>query len=488
MLGPDFSRLSVRWVRPVSSPQPPRDVDRRTLLRAGGAVAFQALLAATAGARQSSARRRFAGYGPLTAVADDRTGLPLLRLPWGFRYVSFGWQGDPLTVGGTPTPGKHDGMGVITPGPIVTLVRNHEVHGVNTSFGPPALTYDPNGGAGATRLTFDTVTGEWLTSEIGLAGTAASCAGGVTPWGSWLTCEETIAYPFQGYGRTHGWVFEVPAAGAAQPVAFEDMGRFRHEAVCVDPATSCIYETEDDRYTSGFYRFRPLVTQPAVDLAAGGTLEMLKVQGVMNADLQLVTAGQSFPVEWVPIADPRLAPQSGVGPFGSNDGQTTEASGPFVQGDALGGARFRRLEGCWFDEPEQRIYLVDTEGGLAQRGTIWRYDPLTELIEVLYASPGARVLDKPDNITVSPRGGVLFCEDGSQERQRLHALSAAGQLSVFAENNVVLNGEVNGLSGNYRDSEWAGACFDPTGQWLFVNVFSPGITFAITGPWTRGPL
>jgi len=193
-------------------------------------------------------------------------------------------------------------------------------------------------------------------------------------------------------------------------------------------------------------------------------------------------------VEWVPIDNPRLGPQSGVGPYGSTDGQTTNASGPFFQGYNEGGAQFRRLEGCWFDDFERLVYFTDTEGGFSRQGTIWRYDPSTETLRAVYTSPNSFTLDNPDNIVVSPRGGILLCEDGGQSRERMHALAPNGELSLFAENDVVLNGEVNGISGNFRGSEWCGATFDPAGRWLFVNIQSPGISFAITGPWLRGPL
>jgi len=256
----------------------------------------------------------------------------------------------------------------------------------------------------------------------------------------------------------------------------------------MDRETSYVYETEDDRYTSGFYRFRPRQRGKTLAFLYGGLLEMLKVKDMQNADLQRIPAGTTFEVEWVPIDNPRLGPQSGVGPYGSTDGQTTNASGPFFQGYNEGGAQFRRLEGCWFDDFERLVYFTDTEGGFSRQGTIWRYDPSTETLRAVYTSPNSFTLDNPDNIVVSPRGGILLCEDGGQSRERMHALAPNGELSLFAENDVVLNGEVNGISGNFRGSEWCGATFDPAGRWLFVNIQSPGISFAITGPWLRGPL
>lgn len=464
---------------------------RRTLLRNGAigfAAAFQGLNAHAE--YLGNGQARIPNYGPLRSIKDLRTGLKLLRLPVDFQYVSFGWRDDPLTDSDGVTPSSHDGMGVVDTDAdgIVTLIRNHELRNSGSSFGTPEILYDPRGRGGATRLRFDTHCGEWLSSEVVLAGTAANCAGGVTPRGSWLTCEEEISGPPQGYDHTHGWVFEVPAQGMATPVPLRDMGRFKHEAVCVDVQTGYVFETEDDRYTSGFYRFRPGRRGSALALAGGGILEMLKVKGVPNADLMLINTGETFEVEWVPIDDPQLGLQSGVGPYGSIDGQTTSASGPFFQGYQEGGAQFRRLEGCWFDDFDRLIYFTDTEGGFPRQGAVWCYDPSLETLRAVYVSPGPGTLDNPDNITVSPRGGLLLCEDGGQSRERMHALTPQGQLSLFAQNDVVLNGEVNGISGNFRGAEWCGATFDPSGRWLFVNIYSPGITFAITGPWSRGPL
>ena len=465
--------------------------DRRQVLRAGAFAGLQALLArAAAGAPQGPRGR--SGYGPLVPTPDETTGLPLIRLPQGFQYRTFGWTGDPLTEAPGTTPASHDGMGVVqVKGDLATLVRNHEVSGAGSPFGPPDIRYDNRGPGGTTRLTFDLSSGEWRTSAYGNGGTSRNCAGGVTPWGSWLTCEETIASGM-GFNRPHGWIFEVPAEAPAHPIPLRFMGRFSHEAVCVDPRTGYVYETEDDRYTSGFYRFRPRTPNTLYGLEHGGVLEMLKVKGVDNADLMLVSTGDSFPVEWVQIRVAGLRPQSGVGPYGSFDGQTTTASGPFFQGYEQGGAQFRRLEGCWYDEEEGLVYFTDTEGGvpLGQNagGALWCYDPRQEELRVVVASLPATVLRNPDNITVKPGGGILICEDNGLVGTKLVGLSRSGELFDFAINDVVLDGEVNGFRGSFRRSEWCGATFDPSGRWLFVNIQTPGITFAITGPWEAGPL
>ena len=98
------------------------------------------------------------------------------------------------------------------------------------------------------------------------------------------------------------------------------------------------------------------------------------------------------------------------------------------------------------------------------------------------------MLNAPDNLCVSPRGGLVLCEDGSGT-EYVHGLTVEGEIFRFAQNNVDLRATpVKGFSGDYRGSEFAGACYSPDGKWLFVNVQSPGITFAITGPWRSGAL
>ena len=169
------------------------------------------------------------------------------------------------------------------------------------------------------------------------------------------------------------------------------------------------------------------------------------------------------------------------------DNQSATMPGNFVwaQGRAQGAATFARLEGCWYGN-DRKIYIVSTNGGIGQ-GQIWEYDPRDETITLLFQSPGAAVLNAPDNITVSPRGGLVLCEDGGGE-EFLHGLTVDGEIFQFAKNNVVLNGERNGIIGDFAGSEFAGACYSPDGQWLFANIQSPGITFAITGPWENGAL
>lgn len=456
-------------------------INRRSFLKsaaaAAAAVPFHALLARADVLAQTGTVRalRRAGYGPLVDVLDETTGLPLLKLPEGFRYVSFGWAGD-VMADGHVMPGKHDGMAAFAAGPgRVRLVRNHETD-LGTPFSRAA--YDPQASGGTTTLEFDVEQGRFISAHGSLSGTLRNCAGGPTPWGSWLTCEETVDFT----SVPHGYVFEVPAEGFGDPTPIRAMGRFSHEAIAVDPVTGYLYETEDPgasvlgvfgagKNKAGFYRFVPTVNGR---LAAGGQLFMMKAKRRSKIDFgDSYRNGTTFDVEWVPIATP--------------DDPNGTAADDFVwkQGRALGAATFARLEGCWYGN-DRKIYIVSTNGGRGE-GQIWVYDPAAETIALLFESPGKEVLNRPDHITVSPRGGLVVCEDGGAE-EFLHGLTTDGEIFPFALNNVTLRGERNGFAGDFTSSEWAGPCYSPDGQWLFANLLDPGITFAITGPWQAGAL
>jgi secreted PhoX family phosphatase len=444
-------------------------LDRRRFLGLAGALAVSGPLEAfSRNAERAGSSPSVAGLGPLGPVKDDATGLTLLDLPVGFRYTTFSWTGDPME-GGVKTPPMHDGMAAFAAGPDrLRLVRNHEVRRDTGAFAPGDA-YDPAAGGGTTTLEFDTKAGRLVSTRASLVGTFYNCAGGPTPWGSWLTCEETTVSAGEGrLTKPHGFIFEVPSAGPGRPVPLEAMGRFTHEAVAVDPSTGIVYETED-RTIAGLYRFLP---KTRGKLGEGGRLEMLAVEGKARFDLRRgLRVGEEMPVAWVGIEEPGRV---------HYDPDLRDGHGVFSQGAAKGAARFARLEGAWFGEGH--LVFTSTSGGAAGRGQVWQLDPARARLKLLYESPGEADLDGPDNLCVSPRGGLVICEDGENE-QFLRVLTRDGRLLSFARSRVVLRGERNGISGDFADQEFAGACFSPDGRWLFVNVQTPGITFAVTGPW-----
>jgi secreted PhoX family phosphatase len=413
------------------------------------------------------------GYGSLVSSPD----CPELALPVGFHGVKLSQAGD-LMSDGVPTPNAFDGMAAFAlPNGNIRLIRNHEIRDPAATahpFGNAAMAYDQKAGGGTSSLEVRVRPDgarEVLRHYASLTGTHANCAGGPTPWNSWITCEETTEGAAQGRGAEHGYVFEILVSAEAEvrAVPYKSMGRFTHEALAVDATTGIVYLTEDMRPGAGFYRYIPNVPGK---LLAGGLLQMLALKDRPRYN---TTTGQQpglpLPATWVDIDDPDPA------------NAAADPSAVFRQGLAKGGTIFQRLEGCWYGDGS--IFFNATSGGDAGAGQVWQYRPrgnsVGQLI-LVFESPSRDVLDSPDNICVSARGGLLVCEDGGGT-QFLRGLTQRGEIFDFGRNIA-------------NEDEFAGACFSPDGATLFVNIqgstsssgASKGMTFAIWGPWEEGAL
>ncbi|MXP42011.1 DUF839 domain-containing protein [Altererythrobacter soli] len=431
--------------------------DRRRFLHATGG-AFAALAASgcvRAGLGSSAAAADV--YGPLM---PDPKGL--IDLPAGFSYRVISSLGEAMSDGGT-VPDRADGMGCFDlGGGKLALVRNHELQAKHDGGGASGRAYDtvaksliPLPG-GTTTLVLDAETLAVERQFRSLSGTIRNCAGGITPWGSWLTCEEDVSGPGRGQNKQHGWVFEVPASatGPVDPVPLKALGRFNHEAACVDPATGIVYETED-REDSLLYRFIP--NQPG-NLAAGGKLQALAIDGMPDSRnwRGAAFAPQSWQaVRWIDL-DNVEAPDDDLR----------------KRGAAAGATLFARGEGIWMGDGE--LYFCCTSGGAAKLGQIFRLRPQSaapDRLQLFFESTSIEQFNYGDNLVIAPNGHLIVCEDAYTDEvaNRLIGLTPAGEPYVLAFTPV--------------QTEWAGACFSPDGRTLFVNLYSPTKTVAITGPW-----
>jgi len=395
-----------------------------------------------------------------------------MDLPAGFSYKIVSRVGDPMNDGFF-VPGAADGMAAFEgPSGQTIVIRNHEVNpGADPAmgaFGPdnallskldPDLLYDAGAEGnpalgGTTTFVFDTARQELVSQYLSLAGTLRNCAGGPTPWNTWITCEEiTTRAGEDEAARDHGYAFQVPASATpaiAIPEPLRAMGRFNREAVAVDPATNIIYQTEDT-HDGLIYRFIP--DDPS-DIAAGGRLQALRVRDqasldTRNWDAQTVPVGTELEIGWLDIEDVE-APLDDLR----------------LRGFDQGAARFARGEGMWYGN--DAVYFACTNGGQAECGQIWRLVP-DRTLELFIEPNDPGLIENADNLTVTPWGDLIVCEDGSDE-QFLVGVTPEGELYKFARNAV-------------SNSELAGATFSPDGTTLFVNIQHDGLTLAITGQW-----
>jgi uncharacterized protein len=487
-------------------------VNRRTLLRGGVGLAAGAALSGPLqllGAQVAGASRTTAAAKPvpgLQPVADLRDGVARLSLLPGFSYRSFHDTSAGATLSDlTPLPGRHDGMAAFAAADgAVGLIRNHEINGPGDPFSTAAPTYDVAARGGTTTTLVDSQA-TVLHAFASLAGTQMNCAGGRMPWGAWVTCEETVngfdvfddftrgSAPPETYVQNvfleqrHGFIFEVPLDGVASAQPITAAGRFPHEAVAYDPREGALYLTEDDfGFPSGFYKYVPPVHPSEVGrIEDGGQLYMAAIRDRPNLDMSASGIRGRLHVQWVPIADPAPTyPMVDGLPTTTNDAAITHVA---RQGWDQGAAYFSRLEGAVIDKGT--IYFSSTQGGGPAEdpdistprptgygmgfGQIWAYDVRAERLALVFESPGREVLDFPDNLTVSPQGRVVICEDSSQGNF-LRVLDRRGRLVDVAQN--IIPGRV--------DDEFAGACFSPGGSTLYVNIqASNGLTFAIFGDW-----
>ncbi|WP_053094216.1 alkaline phosphatase PhoX [Cellvibrio sp. pealriver] len=476
-------------------------LSRRHFLKNASAVAL-----ALGGLRSLQLQAQVYAQDPVYGI--DKVGQLLLdpagilNLPRHFSYRVISRTGDRMSDG-LITPSAPDGMAAFpVPGnpSQCILVRNHELassldeidpfggdrklarkHVGDKAYDNHLLTMRPVNG-GTSTLLFDHRSGRVERSHLSLIGTARNCAGGATPWGSWLTCEESLVGKLQGYGREHGYVFEVPSLskGLVDAVPLKDMGRFMHEAAAVDSTSGIVYLSED--YERGlFYRFLPKVPGK---LAQGGRLQALAIRGWPKANTrnwpedstdkhaQSVAINQRFECEWIDLEE-----------VTSPDGDLSK------RGEAKGAAIFARGEGLAFalrDDNTREVLFAATGGGPNRIGQVWRYQPSPYegtareaeqpgTMELLYESHNRAVLESCDNIAVAPWGDLIICEDSYSDNpdtvNYLRGLTPEGKIYTLA------------MNAHPEKGEFCGACFSPDGTTLFVNIQRPGMTLAITGPW-----
>ena len=402
-------------------------------------------------------------------LGSDPRGI--LRLAPGLEYSIISEKGSRMSDG-LSVPDHADGMAAFPlRGQRIALIRNHEIGHFSKIDRLLQLNpilehkkylrrnarrfYDSGDGGspcggGTTTIIYNTLSRAVEKEYLSLSGTLVNCSGGPTPWGTWISCEETVSRKGLGLSRDHGYNFEVvPTSKVAlqKAVPIAAMGRFRHEAVAIDPATLDAYQTED-RDDGLVYRFVP---SDGKRYLSGGKLQVLSLSGLpdtRNWNDKAARQGLEYSAMWIDI-----------------EGVDSPEDDLRYRGAEIGASVFARPEGMWHDGGY--IYFTCTSGGQERIGQVWRYDIQNATAALIFEPNDAEVMRKCDNITIAPWGDIIVCEDG-RGADRLIGIRKDGSTYTIAEN--VLN-----------SAEFAGACFSPDGRTLFVNIYRPTTTIAITG-------
>jgi len=376
-------------------------------------------------------------YGPLGEPGADG-----LRLPEGFsarvvRQFGVPFEGTselPMPFpDGAATFANADGGWI--------LVSNSENPPPADVTDPTGLGLDGLGGVQAIRFAAD---GTIVDAYTILRGSRSNCAGGATPWGTWLSCEE-VDDPRDPAGS--GLVFECDPTGARQAVELPALGRFKHENATVDPERGQVYLSED-LGEGCFYRFTP---DAYPDLSAG-RLEAAAVAGDGS-------------VRWLPVPDP------------------TCTGGVPCRQQAEGATTFDGGEGCVYDAG---MVFLTTKGD----DRVWVYDVAAARMEVLYdaADFDEPVLTGVDHIIVHPAtGDLVVAEDGGDMqvvviRREDFAVFPVLQMTG-PQHGAALTGPAGAVP---TTSEVSGLAFSPDGTRLYCNSqrgFGGGVTYEVTGPW-----
>ncbi|MEU2260544.1 alkaline phosphatase PhoX [Streptomyces sp. NPDC019645] len=383
-------------------------MERRSFLRGAVIGTSAAAFGGTLWQGAASAAPAQPGPGPYGALgAADANGI---QLPAGFTSRVIARSGQKVASTSYTWHSAPDGGACFADGTGWIYVSNSEIN--------------PSGGASAVRFSSSgAITGAYRI----LSGTRTNCAGGKTPWNTWLSCEEVSL----------GYVYETDPWGVNAAVRRDAMGRFKHEAAAADPVRRVVYLTEDES-NGCLYRFIPTTWG---DLSSG-TLQVL-VAGTASSG--------SF--SWANVPDP--------------DGSPTA-----TRSQVSGAKRFNGGEGCHY--ANDTVWFT-TKGD----NRLWQLNLTSGTYELAYddslVTGGSAPLTGVDNVTGSSSGDLFVAEDGGNM-----------EICLITPDDVVARFlRINGQSA----SEITGPAFSPDGRRLYFSSqrgtsgsSSGGITYEVTGP------